>query len=65
MLTSPRFLFRFGICLMLLGVVLPFLMSIRAVESTFLLNFLSYGASVAGLSFGSIGFMMASRERKE
>jgi hypothetical protein len=50
---------------MLLGVVLPFLMSIRAVESTFLLNFLSYGASVAGLSFGSIGFMMESRERKE
>ena len=65
MLSSPRFLFRFGIFLMLVGIVLPFLMSIRVVESTFLLNFLSYGASVAGLSLGSIGFMMGSRDGKE
>ena len=64
-MSSPRFLFRFGIVLMLVGIVLPFLMSIRVVESTFLLNFLSYGASVAGLSFGSIGYVMGSRERKE
>ncbi|HSL27952.1 MAG TPA: hypothetical protein VK900_02030 [Anaerolineales bacterium] len=65
MFSSPRFLFRFGIFLMIVGIVLPFLMSIRMVESTFLLNFLSYGASVAGLSLGSIGWMMGSRERKE
>ena len=65
MMSSPRFLFWFGIFLMLVGVVMPFLMSIRVVESTFLLNFLSYGASVAGLSLGSIDFMMGARERKE
>lgn len=65
MFSSPRFLFRFGIILMIVGIALPFLMSIRVVESTFLLNFLSYGASVAGLSLGSIGFVMGSKERKE
>ena len=63
MLSSPRFLFWFGIFLMSVGIVLPFLMSTRAVESTLILNFLSYGASVTGLSLGSIGFMMGSRER--
>ncbi|MDQ2692911.1 MAG: hypothetical protein M3Y68_12815 [Chloroflexota bacterium] len=65
MFSSPRFLFRFGITLMLVGIVLPFLMSIRVVDATFLLSFLSYGASVAGLSLGSIGFMMGSRERED
>ena len=65
MFNSPHFLFRFGIFLMSVGIVLPFLMSIRVVESTFLLNFISYGASVAGLSLGSIGFMVGARDRKE
>ena len=65
MFSSPRFLFRSGIFLMIVGIVLPFLMSIRVVESTFVLNFLSYGASVVGLSLGSIGFMMGSRERED
>ncbi len=65
MFSSPRFLFRFGVFLMIVGIVLPFLMSIRVVESTFSLNFISYGASVAGLSLGSIGFMVGARDRKE
>lgn len=37
---------------------MPFLMVIRVVESTFLMNFLSYGASVAGLFLGIIGVAM-------
>ena len=62
---SPRFLLGIGVFLMLLGVALPFLMVIQVLESTFFLNFLSWGASVAGLAFGTIGFAMYSRERKD
>ena len=64
MMNSPRFLLGLGVFLMLLGIVLPFLMVIRVLESTFFLNFFSWGASVAGLAFGTIGFAMYSRGRK-
>jgi hypothetical protein len=50
---------------MLLGIVLPFLMLIKVLESTFFLNFFSYGVSVAGLAFGTIGFALWSRNRKD
>jgi hypothetical protein len=65
MMNSPRFLLSLGVMLMLLGIVLPFLMVIKVLESTFFLNFFSWGASVAGLSFGTIGFAMWSRGRKD
>jgi hypothetical protein len=64
-MNSPRLLLRLGVALMLLGIILPFLMVIKVLESTFFLNFFSWGASVAGLAFGTIGFAMYSRERKE
>ena len=64
-MNSPRFLLSLGIVLMLLGIVLPFLMVIKVVESTFFLNFFSWGASVAGLTLGTIGFAMYSRGRRE
>jgi hypothetical protein len=65
MMNSPRLLLSLGVILMLLGIVLPFLMIIKVLESTFFLNFFSWGASVAGLSFGTIGFAMWSRGRKD
>lgn len=65
MMNSPRLLLALGVTLMLLGIVLPFLMIIRMLESTFFLNFFSWGASVAGLAFGTIGFAMWSKERRE
>ena len=65
MMRSPRFLLSFGIFLMLLGIALPFLMIVQVLESTFFLNFFSWGASVAGLSFGTIGFALWSRGRRE
>ena len=40
---------------MLLGIILPFLMLIHVLESTFFLNFFSWGASVGGLFLGVIG----------
>ena len=61
---SPRFLLSLGVILMCLGVILPFLMVIRVLESTFFLNFFSWGASVAGLSLGTIGFAMHGNTRK-
>ncbi|MBV6401740.1 MAG: hypothetical protein CNIPEHKO_02043 [Anaerolineales bacterium] len=63
-MTRPRFLLLFGVTLMLTGIVLPFLMVIHVLESTFMLNFFSWGASVAGLAFGTIGFALYARIRK-
>jgi hypothetical protein len=40
---------------MLLGVVLPLLMVIKLLESTYFLNFFSYGASLVGLVMGILG----------
>lgn len=62
---SPRFLLSLGVILMLLGIVLPFLMVIHVLESTFFLNFFSWGASVAGLSFGTIGFALSNRIKRD
>jgi hypothetical protein len=64
MLTNPRFFLSLGVILMLLGVALPFLMVIHVLESTFFLNFFSWGSSVTGLSFGTIGFAMYTRRRR-
>ena len=63
-MNSPQFLLGLGILLMLVGIVLPFLMVIKVLESTFFLNFFSWGASVAGLALGTIGFAMYSQSRK-
>jgi hypothetical protein len=65
LMSSPRLLLVLGVLLMLLGIVLPFLMVIRVLESTFFLNFLAWGASVAGLAFGTIGFALSSKGRRE
>ena len=64
-MNSPRFLLSFGVILMILGIILPFLIVIKVLESTFFLNFFSWGVSVAGLAFGTIGFALWSREKKE
>lgn len=50
-----RKLFVFGFLMVLLGVVLPFLMVTHVVQASFLLSFLSYGASVCGLFLGILG----------
>jgi hypothetical protein len=61
MMNSPRFLLSFGVLLMFLGIFLPFLMVVHVLESTFFLNFFAWGASVVGLSLGTIGFALWSR----
>lgn len=61
MTTNPRLLLSLGLLLMLLGILLPFLMVIQVMESTFFLNFFSWGASVAGLALGTVGFALYAK----
>jgi len=65
MMNSPRLLLSLGLILMVLGVILPFLMLMHILESTFFLNFFSWGASVGGLFLGIIGVATWVRNRKE
>ena len=44
-----------GFFCVLIGAVLPFLMVMRMVESTFLLNFIAYTTSMAGIFLGVLG----------
>ena len=53
-LTSTQFLV-FGFVLVTFGMVMPFLMVMRIIESTLFLSFASYAASITGLLFGIIG----------
>lgn len=51
----PWGLILIGFLLALTGVILPFLMVIHLIPSTFFLNFFSYGASLTGVFLGIIG----------
>jgi hypothetical protein len=61
---NPKTLLVVGFLLMVAGVILPFLMVIQVLESTFLLNFFAFGAQVAGLFLGFIGSVMYIRVNK-
>ncbi len=64
LLEHPKPLFVIAVLLMVLGVVLPFLMVIKMVESTFFLNFLSYGSSTLGIFLG-IASVAATRVKQK
>jgi len=64
-LTHPKRLIAIGFVLVLLGFVIPFLMVLEIIVSTFVLNFLSYGASISGLLLGILGTAGYVRVRKE
>jgi heme/copper-type cytochrome/quinol oxidase subunit 4 len=49
---QPWSLILIGFLLSLLGTVLPFLMVIRVIQSTFFLNFFSVIAMISGLALG-------------
>ncbi|MBI5297584.1 MAG: hypothetical protein HY869_19055 [Chloroflexi bacterium] len=61
---KPRTLFWIGGCLVFLGWLLPLLMVIHVLESTFFLNFFSWGASVTGLFLGLLGSAGFVRDRR-
>jgi len=58
---NPKALLIIGFSLILAGVLLPFLMVIHILESTFFLNFFSFAAQVTGLFLGFIGSVMYIR----
>jgi hypothetical protein len=64
-MNSPRFLLILGLFLMLLGIILPFLMVIHVLPSSFILNFFSWGSSVVGLALGMIGVATSVRMNKD
>ena len=64
-MNSPRLMVTIGLILMLLGIILPFLILIHMLESTFFLNFFSWGASVGGLFLGVIGVATWVRTREK
>lgn len=53
---TPTRMIILGTILMVLGVILPLLMVIKVIPSTFFLNFFSYGASLSGMFLAAIGF---------
>ena len=61
----PKRLILIGFFLVLAGAVLPFLMVIQVLKSTFFLNFFSFGATMSGLLLGMIGAATYVRMRKE
>jgi len=52
---SPKQMLIIAVILLVLGAVLPFLMVMDVLESTFFLNFFSYACQVSGLVLGMIG----------
>jgi hypothetical protein len=53
---NPLTMIFIGFVLVLLaGIVIPFLMVMHLVETTYFLSFLSFGVSVGGLFMGIIG----------
>ena len=60
----PITLMIIAFILLLVGWVLPFLMVIHVLPSTFFLNFFSYTASTVGLIVGIVGAVFYARLRK-
>ena len=61
----PKRIILIGFFLVLAGAVLPFLMVIQVLESTFFLNFFSFFATMAGLLLGMVGAATYVRLRKK
>ncbi|MEJ5310256.1 MAG: hypothetical protein WHX52_10820 [Anaerolineae bacterium] len=61
MLAHPWKLLVLAFVLLLLGLLLPLLMVLGVLNSTFFLNFLAYAASFSGMVLGMIGAVLYSR----
>lgn len=54
---NPKILLPVGALLLVIGFVLPILMVMHIISSTFFLNFFAFGSSTLGLLLGMIGVM--------
>lgn len=65
MMKSPLLMLNSGVMMMFVGgILVPFLMVIKVIESTYFLNFFSWGISTLGLALGTIGFTYYSKIKK-
>jgi len=62
---NPKYLILVGFVLVLLGAIVPFLMVMGILRSSFFLNFFSYISSVLGLFLGIIGASMVIRQNRK
>jgi len=62
---KPRILLYVGAGLMVLGVIFPFLMVIKIIESTYFLNFFSYTLQIIGLVLAMVGIADIAVHRKK
>lgn len=65
MRNEPRFLLSLGLILLFSGWIIPLLIIMHIIPSTFFLNFVAWGASVSGLFLGFIGVATLSKMRKQ
>jgi|GEM_PF-1246418 len=61
---NPARLLKIAFGLLVLGVVLPFLMVLKIIDSTLPLNILAAACSVGGLTTGFIGIALYRRRQK-
>ncbi len=64
MLLTPKTMMLVGFALVLIGALMPFLMVMHLIPTTFLLAFLAYAASLGGLILGLLGAALYARERR-
>lgn len=62
---NPVTMMIVGFVLMLIGVILPLLMVVKVLESTFFLNFFSYTSSLLGMVLGIIGTVFYAAGRRK
>jgi hypothetical protein len=60
---NPLKLVAIGFGLLLIGVILPFLMVVKVVESSLFLNFVAVASSIAGLTVGFLGITQLRSRR--
>lgn len=65
MVAKTKLVMVLCLVLMLIGIALPLLMVVRVIESSFLLNFLAYGSSVAGLFLGVLAVMSHTKNKRD
>lgn len=61
---TPGLLIGIGVGMMVLGTVLPLLIMLKLLESTFFLNFSSFICQMVGLMLGTIGVVTCVRRPK-
>ena len=65
MRSRPVQMILIGFVLVVLGAVLPLLMVLQVIRSTFTLNFFAYAASISGVFLGLIGASMYAKLNKK